>query len=565
MVYQALYRRWRPQKFNEIIGQEHIVTTLTNALKTKRIAHAYLFSGPRGTGKTSTAKVLAKALNCQRSEQTSPEPCNQCPNCLEITGGSSLDVIEIDAASNRGIDEIRELREKARFSPATSRYKVYIIDEVHMLTTEAFNALLKILEEPPAHIIFILATTDPQRIPLTVLSRCQRFDFHRLPTDELVRHMTKICQTVGVEGDELSLNLIAKSSEGCVRDALSLLEQSIAYCGQNLNPEDTATVLGVAEEESYFEIGDLILAGRLADCILFIDRLLLAGKDLYQFTSGLIWHFRNLLLLLTCGELGKEQILARDKALEQSQRFGQERLFSLIELLSTTLNEMKFNTQPRISLELALVQLIGGQETKQSDAIKTELKTITPQTKSAVKSGTELKPAVKPKPDSKVEKNLPFIEKKLVSPSNVSEKEKTEKAGLTLAEVQRNWQKVLKLAAQERTGLFAFALKEGKLIGLKDNCLRIGFSNSFNRDLMEKVENKHLIAALLDKVLGKRVQISCTDLPESGQLALEKEYLSEVERFNNRPAEQTVEENDSLVNGLLTMFSGEIVTEEDNI
>jgi DNA polymerase-3 subunit gamma/tau len=565
MTYQALYRSWRPQVFGEIVGQEHIVTTLINALKTGRVAHAYLFSGPRGTGKTSTAKVLAKALNCQQLDRINPEPCGQCSNCQEIAAGSSLDVIEIDAASNRGIDEIRDLREKARFSPAGSRYKVYIVDEVHMLTTEAFNALLKTLEEPPAHVVFILATTDPQRIPLTVLSRCQRFDFHRLSTAELIEHLEKICKSLEVHGDPLTFDLIAKSSEGCMRDAISLLDQVIAYCGDELNPEDTAKLLGVAVEEAYFQVADLILESRLADCILFIDRLMLGGKDIYQFTGGLIWHFRNLLLLLSCGEVGKEQILARDRALKQAEGFGRDRLFGIIKLLSETMNEMKYNTQPRISLEVALVQMVSPPDRGSLNRVEEKKSEVKPQKTASIlvetkKEDKEAKPLL----EKRETVSVPVAKKEKIVPTKVKpiEDSVNKEQNISLDQIQRSWKKVLSLAAGERPG-FAGIFREGKPFAFRDNRLMIGFPFSIHSEMMEKPENKQLIATLIEKVLGQKVQVFCTELPQSGEAMLEKEYLAEIEQANDKPAEQSVEENDPLVNGLLTMFSGEVVPGEE--
>jgi len=574
MGYQALYRSWRPQNFKDIIGQEHIVTSLTNALKIGRLAHAYLFSGPRGTGKTSTAKVLAKALNCLQADSPSPEPCNECANCREITVGSSLDVIEIDAASNRGIDEIRDLREKAKFSPANSRYKVYIIDEVHMLTTEAFNALLKTLEEPPAHVVFILATTDPQKIPLTVLSRCQRYDFHRLPGEELMNHLAKICKAIGVKADETSLNVIAKSSEGCVRDALSLLDQVISYCGQSLNPQDTAKVLGIATDEAYFQMADLILTRRLADAILFIDQLLLAGKDLYQFTQGLIWHFRNLLLLLTCGEVGKEQLLAKDRALEQAKRFGRSGLLKMIKFLSETLSEMKYSSQPRINLEIALVQITTGEKPSSSFKIaevesgsndyKVQAEEKTPLNKENLNRENK-EEKVSPPVSFTDNFNPPAAGKEVKESKPKEGKElnlKKENLNSDLDQIQRNWKKVLDIIVKKRPGL-ANVLKKGRLLSFKNNCLTIGFGFGFSGYslLLNDPKNKQLICQVLHDIMGITVQVACTEIPESEEAILEKTYLTEIDQLSKDPSQEKEEDNDPLVAGLLTMFSGEIVSE----
>ncbi|MEM5794931.1 MAG: DNA polymerase III subunit gamma/tau, partial [Bacillota bacterium] len=247
MAYIALYRQWRPQDFEQLVGQEHISTTLKNAITSNRIAHAYLFSGPRGTGKTSTAKIMAKALNCLQGPTI--HPCNACDRCKRIIDGSSMDVLEIDAASNRGIDEIRELREKVKFTPVDGRYKVYIIDEVHMLTTEAFNALLKTLEEPPAHAIFILATTEPHKIPATILSRCQRYDFRRIDSEAISGRLLKVLQEMSIEAEPEALGVIARFAEGGLRDALSILDQCIAFSGDRITVEDVRSMLGLAGDE----------------------------------------------------------------------------------------------------------------------------------------------------------------------------------------------------------------------------------------------------------------------------------------------------------------------------
>src|SRR5512139_2944372 len=276
--YLVLARKWRPQLFEEVVGQQPITQTLQNAILKKRVAHAFLFTGARGVGKTSTARILAKALNCEKDLQTNP--CNQCTNCQEITHGNSMDVIEIDGASNRGIDEIRELRENVRYTPAKSTYKIYIIDEVHMLTKEAFNALLKTLEEPPPHIIFIFATTEPHKIPATILSRCQRYDFKRIPFKEVIESLKRI---MGEEGNEISprgLLAIARESEGSLRDAQSLLDQVIAYSGTNIHDEDVAEVLGLIDRKMLSDTIEAIADKDVERCMKVIEQVYHFGYDL---------------------------------------------------------------------------------------------------------------------------------------------------------------------------------------------------------------------------------------------------------------------------------------------
>ena len=281
MTYISLYRKWRPQTFSEIIGQDHITRTLQNAIQMGRIGHAYLFSGPRGTGKTTVAKLLAKALNCTNGPI--PEPCDQCENCRQIREGVSLDVAEIDGASNRGIDEIRDLREKVRFVPSQGRYKVYIIDEVHMLTTEAFNALLKTLEEPPQHVIFIFATTEPHKVPATIISRCQTFEFHRIALPDLLERLEQVSQAEGLKPSAAALNLIARNAQGGLRDALSILDQCIAYAGAEIAVEDVKELLGVVDFDLLTKYTAAIQTGNLVEALIIIDEVLSLGKDLTQF------------------------------------------------------------------------------------------------------------------------------------------------------------------------------------------------------------------------------------------------------------------------------------------
>ncbi|HHW14881.1 MAG TPA: DNA polymerase III subunit gamma/tau, partial [Firmicutes bacterium] len=294
MTYVSLYRKWRPQTFSEVISQEHVTRTLQNALRMGRIAHAYLFAGPRGTGKTTVARLLAKALDCRQGP--TPEPCGQCDNCTQIRDGLSLNVIEIDGASNRGIEEIRDLREKVKLVPVQAPYKVYIIDEIHMLTPDAFNALLKTLEEPPAHVVFIFATTEPHKIPATILSRCQRFDFKRLTVPELSAHLSRIASAEGLELAPETVTLIARNADGGLRDALSLLDQCIAFAGKKIGAADVETLLGTVETEALLRFMDLVARRDLVGGLTYLSELMDEGKDLHRLARDLMGHLRNLLL-----------------------------------------------------------------------------------------------------------------------------------------------------------------------------------------------------------------------------------------------------------------------------
>ena len=302
MAAQALYRRWRSQTFDELIGQEHVTQTLRNALRDGRIAHAYLFTGPRGTGKTSMARLLAKAVNCLHPDPAQ-RPCNSCEICGAIMRGSLLDLIEIDAASNRGIDEIRDLRDKVNFSPSQARYKVYVIDEVHMLTPEAFNALLKTLEEPPPHVIFVLATTEPHKIPDTVLSRCQRFDFRRIPTYKIVERLAFILEQEDRRAEQGALEMIARSAEGCMRDAISLMDQLLSYGGDVITESQVQAVRGTISGQAIVALADFLVAGDAASGLALINQMASEGIDLRQLAIQLVAHLRSVLL---CRVGGKE-------------------------------------------------------------------------------------------------------------------------------------------------------------------------------------------------------------------------------------------------------------------
>lgn len=355
MSYVALYRRYRPQDFDALIGQEHIRIALTNAIEAERIAHAYLFTGPRGTGKTSTARILAKALNCEKGPTA--HPCNECENCRRATEGSSMDVMEIDAASNRGIDEIRQLREKVAFAPVNGRYKVYIIDEVHMLTTDAFNALLKTLEEPPKHVVFILATTEPHKIPATIHSRCQRFDFHRVTLEDLAKHLQVVAAASGIEAEAEALQLIAIQADGGMRDALSLLDQC-AVMAKVVTVDSVRQVLGIVGREGLRELALLIGQQKLAEALTQINNLNLQGKDVRQILVELAEYLRAVLLYKTTPDYAEIYLTDTKEAINSiAQFFSVERIVAAEQRIHQALEELRWTVRGKITAELCLFDL----------------------------------------------------------------------------------------------------------------------------------------------------------------------------------------------------------------
>jgi DNA polymerase-3 subunit gamma/tau len=357
MSYQALYRVWRPQKFIDVVGQEHVTTTLQNALLQQKITHAYLFSGPRGTGKTSAAKILAKAINCERAPVS--EPCNECAACRGITNGTISDVLEFDAASNSRVEEMRDVLDKVKFAPTAVNYKVYIIDEVHMLSISAFNALLKTLEEPPKHVIFILATTEPHKIPLTIISRCQRFDFRRITAGSIVNRMKLIVDETGVNCDERALQMIARAAEGGMRDALSLLDQAISYSHDRVTIEDALTVTGSVSQGFLNKLAAAFRDKDVASGLEALDELLFHGKDPARFIEDMILFYRDMLLYKTAPKLEEslERVMLDDEFREMAEAIPTEQIYQLIDLLNKTQQEMRWTNHPRIFLEVAIVKL----------------------------------------------------------------------------------------------------------------------------------------------------------------------------------------------------------------
>lgn len=384
MKYLASARKWRPSRFDEMVGQEHVSFTLKNAIKSNRISHAYLFAGPRGVGKTTAARIFAKAVNCLKPEDF--EPCNKCENCLAFQNNQTLDIIEIDGASNRKIEDIRALRESVKYAPTTGKYKVYIIDEVHMLTNESFNALLKTLEEPPEFAIFIFATTDVHKVPLTIISRCQRFDFRRIEVDTIKKHLRNIAQKEGIIIDDKSLTVIAKKADGALRDSLSIFDQAAAFCGQEIRYEQLSEMLNLIDEDIYFQISEAIDSKNFKAAYEIVKRIYDNGWNYVDFLNGLIEHFNNYMIILSTGNANLLEVseIDKEKYLATKNNYSISDCLRILNFLQKINYEIKTAQNPRIRLETALCHLIGYQKTS-------FISDLTKQLEKAAQEGIEIK------------------------------------------------------------------------------------------------------------------------------------------------------------------------------
>jgi DNA polymerase-3 subunit gamma/tau len=481
MSYVSLYRKWRSQTFDDIVGQPPIVQTLKNAIKNNRLAHAYLFSGPRGTGKTSAARILAKALNCEKGP--TPEPCDSCQNCVKIRNGHSVNVIEIDAASNRGIGEIRELRERIRYAPIEGRYKVYIIDEVHMLTSEAFNALLKTLEEPPSHTIFVLATTELQKVPLTIASRCQRLDFGRIKLSEIENHLRKVAEVEGFELDEKALNLIGRVAEGSMRDAISLLDQLVSFSGHKISYDNVVLLLGTADEELLFAFGDALAAGDITKVLELVRKGLEEGRSTPQVTRDLVSHFRNLLhLKVGSGEALELTQDYLERLKKQAESFTLEKIKNVIRALSRAEMDMRWHPYSRLVLEVALLELLEDrQQGKVSVSEVKEYQTTRLSEREDQKIRTSDKQNFKVSEDSKI------------------------------AKIKGHWKDILD--SVKKKSIFGYvSLHEGEPMEINAKgklviTFRRGYA--FHKERLEEIKNKQAVEEAVREAIGEKIPIEC--------------------------------------------------------
>lgn len=533
MAYVALYRRWRPQDFDALVGQQAVKTALSNALTSGRIAHAYLFSGPRGTGKTSTARILAKALNCENGP--TPHPCGHCLNCERITAGTSMDVFEIDAASNRGIEEIKSLREQLAFAPVNGRYKIYIIDEVHMLTTEAFNALLKTLEEPPAHVIFILATTDPHRIPATIHSRCQRFDFRRVTVDEIAEHLVLVAEKSGISADAEALRLIAIQAEGGMRDALSLLDQ----CGvmaQQVTVQTVREVLGIVGREALRELVLGIGRQDVPQVLEQLNNLLQQGKDVKQILTELTEYLRALLLYQAAPSY--QEAYLTDTAEELAKcvpLFSRDRIMAAQQRLHEAIGELRWTMRPRITAELCLfdlcrmegstvaaltarVEMLERQLRQQpSMPLRREDEAASPAPMAVPAAGQQenytepvqaaavaaVKPVQKPIAEDAQAKPQPVKSK--------PKKEAVQEYGGDWATGEEYWKKALEILTAEKKIAMVSCARGGRVVNFDNGLLQVAFKAKFICARMNKDDYRLVFEDALLRTSRQNIRLECIE------------------------------------------------------
>jgi DNA polymerase-3 subunit gamma/tau len=552
-MYQALYRKYRPKTFDEVLGQEHITRTLRQQVLKGNIGHAYLFSGTRGTGKTSAAKILSRAVNCLNPQDGNP--CNECEICRGIIDESIMDVIEMDAASNNSVDDVRDLKEKVIYPPARAKYKVYIIDEVHMLSKGAFNALLKTLEEPPKHLIFILATTEPERLPQTILSRCQRFDFKRITNKDIVENMKRITNSLNINIEDKALSLIARNSDGAMRDALSLLDQCISFNDEDITYEDATNILGIANKFLIFDMVENIKEKNLEKVLFKIDEIVQNGKDINQFIKDLIRHFRDLMIAKTShnpAEIVESEDVER--YIEQVKDMSLEYILKSLEILNSAEVQGKWSTQPRIILEMAVIKMVSiEKELSLEERIERLEKGIRPVSvgqRNTPPSGiskpiTNERTAIEERPLVKKESPSATVKEGPVEKTEIVD----DGSELSLETIKAEWQKVLQNIKNKKINIYALIM-EGELISFENNLLIIAYNDGFgfHKEAISSPQNKELVEEIVSRYFNKNITI---------HFYMKSELTTKLNSKNE--AKETIPEKSQGIQDVIDFFGEDIV------
>ena len=514
MAYTALYREWRPRFFDDVVGQKHITVTLRNQIVNDRIAHAYLFCGTRGTGKTSTAKILSKAVNCLNLSDG--EPCNQCEMCKKINAGIAIDVTELDAASNNGVDKIRDIIEDVQYPPQEARFKVYIIDEVHMLSMGAVNAFLKTLEEPPKNVVFILATTDPQKLPITILSRCQRFDFKRISSAEIFDRLREIVKNQGVFAEDKSLNLIARMSDGAMRDALSILDQAISMGNGHVNYDNVINMLGLVTNDNLIKLADSIFDKKVEESLKLVDEIVLNRKDIYTFIKDMITHMRNL-MMIKISKNPEEVLDMSNENIEllkvQAQKTRVEEIMRHIRILQEAEEQSKWSKQSRIYLELAIVKMCKIEYDTSNEIILSRLNKM----EEVVRRGEIVVTCDTPQnaqnPSGAAVNNQrvnrPVAKKET---SRVPVQQLNPNSKLNIDMVKKSWKDVLEVIKGKRAMIVYASLLTGEPDACQGGVIDIKYSEEygFNKIRLEKDDNKAIVEAAFSEIFREPIKVRYT-------------------------------------------------------
>lgn len=562
MSYQVLAQKYRPQTFDSVIGQETVTRTLKNAVLKNRIANAYIFCGPRGVGKTSVARLLSKAMNCEQPPEKAP--CNKCSSCLEITQGNNIDVLEIDGASNNGVDEIRALRENVKFSPSKSKYKIYIIDEVHMLSQGAFNALLKTLEEPPEHVKFIFATTESHKVLATIMSRCQRFDFKKIPPLRIFEKIMDIAKQEKINIEEKAALLIARSADGSLRDAIVILDQMVSFSGDKITSDDVVELLGMVRKDKMFDLSNAINEKDPAKVARILDEMINSGKDPVFIVNSLIMHYRELMVLKTAGDPTTDMALTEDELSELRSQAGKlsiEEVLYILQSLAHCLTLMKGAMFARAPLEVALIRL----------ARRASMLPLTEVLEKLEKAEGKIVSAPKEAPASFIpskNKEEVIIKKEELSikshppesapisneiQDDVLENGENGSAEETLKTPEESWKAILNYVRKKKMSVFVF-LSPAKPIELSTSKAVIGFGPeySFNKEALESANNKSIVEEAVNKVTGASPRVKFT-LLEEGDKSLDKKDLSAGKKTKAR------EEMKPVVEKAMDVFGGHVV------